>query len=109
MPASGLDEKTSMLPIAYHSEWEMYQTPGKNFSDYYLPFMTGKKIENKQLINNWANGWTVNKIQDTKYEIRDTIVIIFWPQYLEFIGFALIFVTFIGLSGYMLISPKKDN
>lgn len=47
------------------------------------PFFT-KEIPQHVLVNNWSNGWLVNG--------GDQIVIIFLPQYLEYLGFILLFV-----------------
>ena len=59
------------------------------------------------LVNNWANGWRLNvgsKMPEVGSENLQTsnlqpptsnIVIIFWPQYLEFIGFALLIFSFL--------------
>jgi hypothetical protein len=47
------------------------------------PFFT-KEIPEHVLVDNWANGWLVNK--------GNQIAIVFLPQYLEYLGFMLLFV-----------------
>ena len=61
-------------------------------------------------VNSWANGWVINgdKCLLTKSQSntdRCKLTIIFWPQYLEFIGFGLLFL---GLIKVILIK-KVDN
>lgn len=47
------------------------------------------------LVNNWENGWIVPTDLRTKnYELRT----IFWPQYLEYLGFLLLLLTIVVLS-----------
>jgi hypothetical protein len=79
----------------------------------YFPFFFGQEIKEHVLVNNWSNGWKLNSKQETGnskqrttdnnlclpfnvycLSIKDdsnllstNIVIIFLPQYLEFIGF----------------------
>ncbi|MFH0979510.1 MAG: hypothetical protein V1803_01020, partial [Candidatus Roizmanbacteria bacterium] len=48
------------------------------------------KILPHVLVNNWANGWKIN----IKNQISN-IKIVFWPQYLEFLGFGLLVVAFL--------------
>jgi len=43
------------------------------------------------LVNGWENGWSFDSAQDKKLNL----VIVFWPQYLEFVG--------LGLLGMMVI------
>ena len=41
------------------------------------------------LVNNWENGWTIDP------GTNGTIYIFFWPQLLEFLGFALLPIPFL--------------
>lgn len=80
-----------VLSQAYNPGWNAYisnsQSPMLN-AKFLLPFF-GEKLENHVLVNNWSNGW----ILDSRYLIRNTkIVLIFLPQYLEYLGFLLLIV-----------------
>ena len=44
------------------------------------------------LVNNWANGWLIDSPSEEKSQ---EIIIFFWPQLLEYLGFLLIPVSFI--------------
>jgi hypothetical protein len=59
------------------------------FKAFFAPFF-GQEVKNHVLVDNWANGWIVN---------GKNITIIFVPQYLEYLGFALIvfIFTYLGL------------
>jgi len=63
------------LSQAFDKGWVAYQLNNK-FSKI-LPFF-GQRLKNHVLINNWANGWILGK------ETKEPIVILFWPQYLEY-------------------------
>lgn len=67
----------------------------KNWSAYLL----GKKLKEHVLVNNWANGWVV----DDKVDIND-VKIIFWPQYLEYLGFLFLIFSFV----WMIFLKKKS-
>ncbi|MCX7881484.1 MAG: hypothetical protein N2482_03190, partial [Patescibacteria group bacterium] len=70
--------------------------------------------------NNWANGWRIGQelvkngqsqlklaknspkpVSTIFNQFQPIITIIFWPQYLQFLGFGLLILTLI----YVLISP----
>lgn len=57
-----------------------------------FPFVFGKEIKNHVLVNNWANGWIMEEAEDEK-----TIIIFFLPQLLQWIGFALLPISFLFL------------
>jgi hypothetical protein len=67
-PASSL-----ILPQTYDPGWIAV-----NFNHYKI------NILDHYQVNNWANGWNVENIQN------DNIYIIFWPQILEFLAFILL-------------------
>ena len=54
------------------------------------------KILSHVKVNNWANGW----LTDSK-----KVLIIFWPQYLEFLGFALLVIVTLRI---LLIKNKNE-
>lgn len=50
-------------------------------------------LKDHVLANNWANAWLIPQ----NYDLSSTIYILFWPQLLEFLGFALLIPTFIWI------------
>lgn len=86
-----------ILSQAYNQGWSAY-IPNSKFqilnSKFLLPIF-GKRIENHVLVDNWANGWIMDSDRDGE------IVIVFWPQYLEYLGFFVLFAYF-----FLLASPK---
>lgn len=58
------------------------------------PFNYVKEIGSHSAFNSWANGWQLN----SEWE-NSTILLIFWPQYLEYAGFAIVAAFFIVFAG----------
>ncbi len=96
---SGLSEENGNLILyqTFHPGWKAYFIGTPNFLNTYLPFLFGQEIKDHVLINNWANGWQISQSQlnQSKSVESENAVIIFWPQYLEFIGFALLIAGFL--------------
>ena len=78
----------------------------QSFDPGWLAISKGKILDHFK-INNWANGWRLNVGSD-KFEVgsknlqtsnlqpqTSNIVVIFWPQYLQFAGFVLLIIAFI--------------
>ncbi len=103
---------------SYHPGWKAYQIPnspssvktsaGKQFPiSKLLPFLFGRELRDHVLVNNWANGWVLPKgsqltvdssrpnSEQRTVNSEQSIVIVFWPQYLEYIGFFILVITFI--------------
>ncbi len=76
---------------SYNPDWKAYYVNNMGWFNTHFPFVFGKELQNHVLVNNWANGWKL----DQQNNNLQNIVIIFRPQYLEFIGFGLIIVGFI--------------
>jgi len=59
-----------------------------------FPMFFGTELKDHVLVNNWANGWN---LESTQLESKNNqqIVIIFWPQYLQFAGFGILGVSVI--------------
>ncbi|PIU37345.1 hypothetical protein COT02_01425, partial [Candidatus Roizmanbacteria bacterium CG07_land_8_20_14_0_80_34_15] len=73
----------------------------QSYSPGWVAFSNGKLL-NHVLVNNWANGW---KLVDSDQwlvnsEKKSIVTIIFWPQFLEFLGFGLMIVAFIFVIKY---------
>ena len=70
----------------------------------WIAFSNGKMLSHV-LINNWANGWILddrslmiddrNSNLESKIYNPKSVMIIFWPQYLEFVGFGLMILIFL--------------
>ncbi|RJQ38798.1 hypothetical protein C4559_00455 [Candidatus Microgenomates bacterium] len=118
------NQGTFVLSQAFHEGWLAYEIKDhpsaggsniKNKIATFFPFFFGQRLEGHVLVNNWENGF---KIQNSKFKSQNlnskgksneasameqlnngTIILIFWPQYLEYLGFGLfvaglIFVAF---------------
>jgi len=108
---------------SFHPGWKLYQIQNSKFKvqnwiNTYLPFLFGKEIKEHVIVNNWANGWiispnikrltsNINNLQKETFDVRSLkFVVIFWPQYLEFIGFGLLVVGFLLIVFY---KPQTNN
>lgn len=86
-------QQTIVLSQAYDSGWKAYTILNSQFSIlnfFYetLPFLFGKELTTHVLINNWENGWTT-----TVQNGPQRIVLLFLPQYLEYVGFFLLSIS----------------
>lgn len=81
--------KSSLLILSqgYNWGWKAYET-----NNSFFPFF-GKELKDHVLVNSWSNGWNLNNSAIQHYSNK-TIVLIFWPQYIEYFGFLLLIVTF---------------
>jgi len=95
------------LNQAYEKNWRAYTVSktisGPPFS--YLAPLFGTELTNHVLVNNWANGWLLNNITIKQFNNFDSIIIIFLPQYLEFLGFAILILTFL----YIFRTSNRPN
>lgn len=86
------EDEILVLSQAYHQGWKAYVITQNakrktQMLSLFVPFL-GKELKEHVLVNNWANGW----ILDSRYPIHETkIVLIFLPQYLQYLGFFLLF------------------
>lgn len=64
----------------------------QSYNPGWIAFSNGKILKHV-LVNNWANGWLLDSQPDTNHQ--PLVTIIFWPQYLEFLGFALLIIVFL--------------
>ena len=90
---SRIQGKTIVLSQSYDKGWTAYQITGKpNLFQTAFPFILGKGIKNHVMVNNWANGWIMEngKLANGKF-----IVIVYLPQYLQYLGFILTLGTII--------------
>ena len=103
-----------VLSQSYDKGWHAYQIQNsksnpsislrariQNFFKYNFPFLFEEELRDHVLVNNWENGWNIgsqlsavgnqSKIDPTTNNQQPTtIVIVYLPQYLEYLGFALL-------------------
>jgi len=82
-----LNDATIVLSQSYHPGWVAWV--GKPF--------TGKRLKHV-LVNNWENGWQLENCSIDQLN-NCTIYLFFWPQMLEYLGFAFL-VGLVGFLGY---------
>ncbi len=97
---SSNDKKTVILNQSFSQGWHAYAINCYNkffcFAGQTFPFIFGREIKDHVKINNWANGWNTND---------KNIILLFWPQYLEYIGFLMLFIAFL----YVLKRKNTDK
>ena len=76
-----------LLDQAYDDGWKAYYVGSDHGIRTWLPFIFGKKILDHERVNGWMNGWSIEK--------NKHIVVVFMPQYLEFLGFVIAFLTIV--------------
>ena len=97
------------LSQSFHPGWKAYWINCQNNNlkcqiSTFFPFIFGQELKNHVLVNNWANGWEINsEICNVEHKTCQ-IVILFWPQYLEFLGFGLMISSFV-----FLLKSKEQN
>ncbi len=94
------------LNTSFHKGWKAYeiQRPTSNikrFINTFFPFIFCTEVKEHVLVNNWANGWNITCNVE---RMPCNVVIIFIPQYLEYIGFLIVGLTFVYIVKY-----KKYN
>lgn len=93
---------------AYDTGWHAYlvDNPGSTIQNLF-PFLFGTELKNHVLVNNWANGWT---IEESKVKgQRSKVIVVFLPQYLEYTGFIVLGGTLLILSGILLTKRIKRS
>lgn len=81
-------DATIILYQQYHPGWQAYAVSNDTFVNRYAPFLKGTRVGSHMPINNWANGWDIKGNAKSQ-----TYVLIFWPQYLEFAGLAILIMA----------------
>lgn len=88
-----------MLEQAFHPGWHAYVVNTDWLSEK-MPYIAGRQLTQHVHINGWAQGWT---LPDSCVRGKDgcRIVMIFWPQYIQYFGFALLGVVIaLGVFGF---------
>ncbi|MCS7093230.1 MAG: hypothetical protein NZL96_02270 [Patescibacteria group bacterium] len=103
-------EPIIFLDQAFEKNWKAYLLACSNqkktcFAKKLFPFLFGREIQSHLIVNNWANGWRIERslFEKTKNQASEvTIAIVFLPQYLQFLGFGIMFF------GLVIIAKIKD-
>jgi len=99
-----------VLNQAYDDGWKAYEIQSKNGTLDWLqintPFLSGTEIKEHILVNNWANGWALRQGFAPQGKF---IVLIFWPQYLEYGGFVVLTLTFVGILFWKKHKQRKSS
>ncbi|MEN9407758.1 MAG: hypothetical protein RLZZ455_974 [Candidatus Parcubacteria bacterium] len=108
-PQNAISQDVLILSQSFHTGWKAYSLDGdttKSISSVkrLFPFFFGKELKNHVLINNWENGWIID---DTPQE-KHTIILLFLPQYLVYLGYIFLLGTFIFLTIKTFHSKKND-
>ncbi len=87
---------TLVLSQSFNAGWKMYRI--KNYElgimnglNLVFPFFFGEEIKEHVLVNNWANGWVIDKLEVRSEKLE--VIIVYLPQYLEYLGFLIILVV----------------
>ncbi len=85
-----LNNGSLILSQSFDSGWHAYSIKNQQLSiiDTLFPFWTGKELKDHVLVNNWENGWNLDNLTMEQFN-NGTIIIVYLPQYLEYIGFVL--------------------
>ena len=102
---------TLVLSQSFDDGWKAYnikikdqKSKIKDILIKILPFMFGEELKDHVLVNNWENGWVIDNetMKQCKNE-QCAVVIVYLPQYLEYIGFLL----FIPILIYFFTAKRR--
>lgn len=117
------DTKNGILYLSqgFDNGWKAYAVKRLAFgAERVLPFIFGKEIKEHFVVNNWANGWKLDprsQMSDVRFQGSDirnqasgisdqtSVILVFWPQYLQFIGFGILFIT----AGALFFFSRKSS
>jgi hypothetical protein len=101
---------TLVLSQSFNEGWTAYVTKKSGgiteFINKTLPFFFGTRIKQHVLINNWENGWI---IPDSLDKNNQEIIIVYLPQYLEYLGFVILLCLILIVGWWTLISKYKPK
>ena len=94
---------TLVLSQSYDKSWRAYEITNDWLVDsWYMKLLIplfAKKLDGHVLVNNWENGWVLPE------NVSKTVVLIYLPQYLEYLGFGLLGVSTL----YLLLTRKTKS
>lgn len=85
-----------ILSQGFDPGWQAYILKNNSFITASFPFLFGKNLQNHVLVNNWENGWKIDPTAMKQFN-NATIILVFWPQYLEYAGFLFGISAAVGL------------
>lgn len=98
------DNQMIVLSQSYDDGWRAYEfTSNWLIDSWYMKLLIplfGMENKDHILVNNWENGWEINGQKQV------TIVLLYLPQYLEYLGFGLLVISILYL---LLIKQKKTS
>jgi hypothetical protein len=101
---STMDNSYLVLSQSFDTGWKAYEVNKLNLLSEAFPFLFGTEIKQHAMVDNWANGWVL----DSKGK-DSSIIIVFLPQYLEYLGFMLLFVPVLLVLIKVLASKARKN
>lgn len=87
------------LSQTYEAGWNAYKVSSINPLTLTLPFIFGDKLPHT-IVDNWENGWELNSSTSNQQ-----VVMIFLPQYLEYLGLLFGLLSFL----FLLITVVKKK
>lgn len=104
---NNLTDQTLILSQSFHPGWKAYVVDSSPFTVHRavqeaFPFLFAQEIKDHVMINNWANGWPLPTTVDSQ---QSTVVLLFWPQYLQYLGYGMFILYAAFLTFY---SQRKD-
>lgn len=98
---------TLVLSQAFDNGWQAYKIDDSKglteFLNGYFPFILGERVKNHVLINNWENGWVIDNPNNQETDL----IIIYLPQYLEFLGVLLALIALLFTIGFLKLRSKR--
>lgn len=98
---------TLVLAQVYDAGWHAYSIGNKDLLTQIAPFLTGKELKNHAEVNGWENGWIIEP--DSNATNPTSIVIVYLPQYLEYLGFAVLIAFFLTLLGRSILKRRHSK
>lgn len=107
--AEGANGKSTLiLSQSFDEGWKLYGIRNyelgiRNFLTTVFPFVFGEEVKEHVIVNNWQNGWVIS---DNELRTKNSkLVIVYLPQYLEYVGFILLGATFLWV-GFLFIKKR---
>lgn len=102
--------KVLVYSQAYDPGWKAYEVASskqQGVREFLAPIF-GREIKEHVKVNNWENGWLLKNPNHQSLITNYTIYLVFWPQYLEYTGFAILGIT-IAILLYCYIAGERKN
>lgn len=98
-----LNNEYVVLHQSFHKGWKAFVVASDGIS-HWVPFLAGRALDETDhvRINDWEQGWKLPE-SCAKGQEGCRIVLVFWPQYLQWIGFGVL----AGAMGFVLIRYIK--